>query len=412
MGSVKTLVAAITLGSLLIGACSPAVSTPTPTPTPRPSSTPVASASPVVTASASPSASQAPAFDVNPPVQYLDPKTIYATTFTTLVRSDDAGTTWTDLGAPQFARFDELRMIDRERGWSVLFFRRDQPQIGCQQASNAAPCHSAVGVTSDGGRTWTVRLTSPLNAGGGATIDHLQAVDASHAWVFVTTGCDNTGCTKELRATSDGGLTWKAQRVGLLVQLRVASLARAWVSADTDRGGSLVHGTADGGATWRQQLATAQPVIGLDAASERDAWALTRDGAYCTSSTCQRYELLVTRDGGGTWSSLANPKDNVIAGTPASCVFGHFDSPLFASPQIGWLGLSRGAGGAAGSGGMMRTDDGGRTWTCSALPPDVDRMSAADPTNVLALSRDPQTAAYALRLSRDGGRSWTRILAR
>ncbi|MEP6694710.1 MAG: hypothetical protein ABJB39_08710, partial [Chloroflexota bacterium] len=116
----KALVASLSLASLFIGACSPAVSTPTPTPTPTPSSS-SASATAAVTASAKGSPSQAPAFDVNPPVQYLDPRTIYATTFTTLVRSDDAGTTWTDLGAPRFARFDELRMIDRERGWSVLF---------------------------------------------------------------------------------------------------------------------------------------------------------------------------------------------------------------------------------------------------------------------------------------------------
>ncbi len=402
---VRTLVASLTLASLLIGACSPVVSPPTP----RSSS--VASATPAVTVSASPSRSEAPAFAVNPPVQYLDPKTIFTTTYTALVRSDDAGTTWAGLGAPQFARFDELRMIDRARGWSVLYYRRDQPQVGCQQASNAAPCRSAVGVTSDGGRTWTDRLTIPLDPGGGATIAHLQAVDVSHAWVLVTTTCDNTGCTKELRSTADGGLTWRTQRAGHLAQLRVASPTRAWVSVDVGSG-SIVYGTADGGATWRQQLATEQPVIALDAASERDAWALTRDGAYCTSSTCQRYELLVTHDGGGTWSSLANPKDNVAAAPTPSCTSGHFDSPVFASPQVGWLGLSRGAGGVVGGGGMMRTDDGGRTWTCSAIPPNVDRMSAADPTNVLALSRDVQTAAYSMWLSRDSGRSWSRILAR
>jgi photosystem II stability/assembly factor-like uncharacterized protein len=300
-------------------------------------------------------------------------------------------------------------MIDRDRGWSVLFFIRDQPQIGCQQAGTAAPCHSAVAVTSDGGRTWTVRLTSQLNPGGGGSIDHLQAVDATHAWILVTTTCDGTGCEKELRATADGGVTWKTLRSGRLAQLRVASLTRAWLGADAAKG-SIVYATADGGGTWRQQLATEQPLVALDAASEREAWALTRDGGYCTSSNCQRYELLVTHDGGSSWSSLANPKENIAGG--ASCISGHLAGLLFASPLIGWLGVSRGVGGVVGTGGILRTADGGRTWTCSVVPPDVERVSAADPDHILALSRNAQSAAYAIWLSTDSGRSWTPIVLR
>jgi photosystem II stability/assembly factor-like uncharacterized protein len=300
-------------------------------------------------------------------------------------------------------------MIDRDRGWSILFFIRDQPQIGCQQAGTAAPCHSAIAVTSDGGRSWTVRLTSPLNPGGGVSIDHLQAVDAQHAWALVTTTCDQTGCDKELRSTADGGVTWRTLRGGRLRHLRVASLARGWVSADAGNG-SVVYATADGGATWRQQLATEEPVVALDAASESDAWALTEASGYCTASDCQRNDLLVTRNGGASWSSLGNPKANVIAGP--TCTFGHLAGPLFASRLIGWVGVSRGAGGVAGTGGIMRTDDGGRTWICSVVPPDVERVNAADPDHILALSRDAQSAAYALWLSTDSGRSWTRIVPR
>jgi photosystem II stability/assembly factor-like uncharacterized protein len=384
----------VALASLLIAACVGQTSTP--------SASPVTSASPV--ASASPTS--APAFEPNPPIQYLDPTTLFVGSFPNVLRSDDGGLTWTPLGAPPFARFDELRMIDRDRGWSILFFIRDQPQIGCQQAGTAAPCHSAIAVTSDGGRTWFVRLTSLLNPGGGASIDHLQAVDATHAWALVTTTCDQTGvCDKELRATADGGITWKTLRGGRLRQLRVASLARAWVSADAENG-SVIYTTTDGGATWRQQLATEEPLVALDAASDTDAWALTEAPGYCTASDCRRNDLFVTRNGGVSWSSLGNPKANVVAGP--SCMFGHLAGPLFASPQIGWLGVSRGVGGVSGISGVMRTDDGGRTWICSVAPPDVERVSAADPDHVLALSRDPQSG-YALWLSTNGGRTWTPI---
>jgi photosystem II stability/assembly factor-like uncharacterized protein len=406
----KTLAASlVAVASLLGGACAPVISTLTPSPSANASASPSPSATASAVLGASPSA--VPAFAPNPPLQYLDPNTLFVSSDAELVRSDDAGTTRTVIGAPPLARFVELRMIDRDHGWSVLFFRRDPPLFGCQQAANAAPCHGAVAVTNDGGRTWTVRLTSPLNAGGGISIAQLQAVDAEHAWVLVARPCDESVCDKELRATADGGLTWKTLRTGRLTQLRVVSLARAWLSADAGNG-SVVHGTADGGVTWRQQLATEQPLIALDAASETQAWALTRDGAYCTSSTCQRYELLVTGDGGATWTSLANPKDKVAAGAPASCTFGHVAGPLFANSRIGWLGLSRGAGGVAGTGGIMRTDDGGRSWSCAVVPPDVEGVSAADPDHVIALSRDPQSAAYALWLSTDSGRTWTPILPR
>ncbi len=395
--------------SLVIAACAPATGVPATTSSASTSATPAPVPSSPAVASASPT-TRAPAVEPYPPIQYLDPKTLFVGAYPSVVRSDDSGRTWAAIGQPPFSRFDELRMIDRDRGWSVLFFLRDQPQIGCQQASTAGPCHSAVAVTNDAGRTWTVRLTSPLNPGGGASIDHLQAVDATHAWILVTTACDQSGvCDRELRGTADGGITWKTQRTGRLTQLRVASLTHAWLGADAGNG-SVVYGTADAGRTWKPQLATEQPLIALDAASGRDAWALTRDGGYCTSSTCQVYDLLVTRDGGDAWTSLANPKEKVAAGP--TCTFGHLAGPVFASPQVGWIGVSRGTGGVAGTGGILRSDNGGRSWTCSVVPPDVERLSAADPDHVLALSRDTQTAAYAVWLSVDSGRSWSPIVSR
>src|SRR5687768_4684884 len=98
----------VVLASLLIDACSPLISTPTPSP----SLTPNASA-PTATASAVASTSPigAPDIALQPPVQHLDQKTLFVVSYPDLLRSDDDGKTWTVVRAPQFARFDELRMI-------------------------------------------------------------------------------------------------------------------------------------------------------------------------------------------------------------------------------------------------------------------------------------------------------------
>src|SRR5688500_18154397 len=121
----KTLTASLmAFGLLLESACAPAI--PTQTGSPAPSASGLL---PAATASAAvrPSPSAAPTFALNPPSQYLDANTMFVSSEADLARSDDAGARWTVMDAPRVARFVELRMIDREHGWSILFFRRDPP---------------------------------------------------------------------------------------------------------------------------------------------------------------------------------------------------------------------------------------------------------------------------------------------
>ena len=142
--------------------------------------------------------------------------------------------------------------------------------------------------------------------------------------------------------------------------------------------------------------------MGLDAATVNTAWLLTLDGAYCTSSNCSQYALYRSNDGGMTWSNLGNPKDFT-----AGCSGGHIAGPLFASPGRGWLGLNLGAGGAnVGPGGILQSEDAGRTWRCSTTPSNVGLVSAADPLRVWASSEDRLTQSTALFTTEDGGATW------
>jgi photosystem II stability/assembly factor-like uncharacterized protein len=132
---------------------------------------------------------------------------------------------------------------------------------------------------------------------------------------------------------------------------------------------------------------------------------LTNDTAYCSASDCAKYDLFRTDDGGLSWSNLGNPKDFT-----KGCSGGNLDGPLFASTGRGWLGLSLGAGGAAvGPSGILRSEDGGRTWRCATTPPNTSLISAADPLHVWAGGEDRLTQSTALYTTEDGGATWHRL---
>lgn len=372
----------------------------------------VASPSALASPSASPTATAGPfSTTLSGPIQRLDPKIGFATTETGLIATEDGGMTWTARARMDGALFSVLRFIDAQHGWAIAV--RWAPGTICLSPTIAPPCWSVL-TTADGGRSWQDRLSVPGNQLGTAPIMFLQAIDDQLAWVVVqTSACAIQGCIGELRVTRDGGHTWSIQlsRVPGLGALRFASAARGWVAATRPgdaNGGADVLATSDGGTTWTTQLSAATPIISIDAASERDAWILTRDGAYCTSSNCSKYELLRTSDGGASWTSLGNPKDQ------ATCSAGHLGGPLFASPSTGWMVIGIGAGGAgARIGGVMRTRDGGRSWDCRTTPQNVTYISAADSRAVWARSdpggASPKGATPTLFATDDGGDTWRAV---
>ena len=301
-------------------------------------------------------------------------------------RTTDAGATWYELGLPAPGHLSALRFIDEKVGWAIGFFLRDVPQVACQQAApaGAKPCRGVVLRTTDGGVSWQEALTVPTDAVAGEPMIALQAVDGDRAWVQIALSCAATRCPSELRRTTDAGKTWATVLAGDIGAMRFASATRGWVATHPAAEKVEVRSTSDGGATWTNSFSASGSAgfAELDAATADLAWLLTRDGASCTSSTCQRYELWRTSDGGKSWKSLGNPKRD------APCFFGHLTAPLFATPTRGWLGLNRGAGGAEASGGLLSTNDGGVTWTCSQTPPDTQLLSAADPDRVWAVGQD------------------------
>jgi hypothetical protein len=189
---------------------------------------------------------------------------------------------------------------------------------------------------------------------------------------------------------------------GRIAAMRFASASRGWVAVIDSAGALEVRFTSDGGGTWTTGLRTMlmSPNATLDAATIDTAWLLTMDGRYCTASDCSKWGLFRTTDGGLSWSNLGNPKDYACSG-------GVLKGPLFTSASRGWLALNLGAGGVnVGPGGLLATDDGGKTWHCATSPPNTDLLSAADPLHVWVTSEDKIAGATTVYTTDDGGGTW------
>jgi photosystem II stability/assembly factor-like uncharacterized protein len=304
-----------------------------------------------------------------------------------MAKTVDGGQSWHAFPVP-LTQITTLRFIDEQLGWASGF---EWPSY-------------VVVRTTDGGATWRVVLSSPSQTSSPPEVaPELQVVDAVRAWALIPqSACSNTQCPTELRRTTDGGQTWTTVATGDIALIRFASATRGWMAIGNIGNSAQVRMTSDGGTTWSAGFSTTTGLpVGLDAATVNIAWFLTSNGGYCTSSNCSNYTLFRTTDGGLNWANLGNPK-----AFATSCSGGHLIGPLFASPLRGWFGLSLGAGGAnVGPGGILRSEDGGLSWTCTTTPPNVNQVSAADPLHVWA----SDAAGSALYASEDGGHTWRQL---
>jgi photosystem II stability/assembly factor-like uncharacterized protein len=370
--------------------------------------TPIEPRSPAADVSPAPAAS--PGWFWPIAIQRLDVRTGFVVgwigTGLGLGRTSDGGATWQRTAIP-VTSITALRFVDERTGWAGGFVQRDAPQTACWQAppTGTAECHGTVIRTEDGGQTWQETLSTGWDGARGDTVRQLEAVDGQLAWVLTLTSPCSATCPGELRLTTDGGKTWTLLLRDDIAAMRFASANRGWIALAHPDGAVEIRTTSDGGTTWStgRRVGTASWwLLRLDAATTQVAWLLTGDSGSCSASTCGTYELFRTGDGGMTWTSLGNPKDT--AG--GNCSMGFLGGPLFASTTRGWFTLNLGAGGGNGPGGVLATEDGGRTWRCSSPPTDTSLLSAADPLHVWVWSQQRVTGVTGMYATDNGGRSW------
>ena len=286
-----------------------------------------------------------------------------------LVRTTDGGVTWTyQAGGPRIPLY-AIRFTDATRAIAVGF-------------------EGGIYETADGGVSW--------EAARSGTRDHLRGVD----FLDRNTGIA-VGDSGAVLRTTDGGVTWTdlpiqpstgstmmfssvafgSPTVGLIVG-RFDSLDGTTVLTH-----SLVLRTTDAGQNWVR--------ASLPAPNDRDLRGVSFGWTSVATVVGAAGLILRSTDGGVTWSPQSGVPDSVTGVVPPPNM--RLNAVSFAGPYVGFV--------AGESGTILRTLDGGATWTTQAtgMTQSLNGVWTLNGVNALAVG-----AAGTVLASSDIGATWSR----
>ncbi|HEX6349653.1 MAG TPA: hypothetical protein VF160_09715 [Candidatus Dormibacteraeota bacterium] len=238
--------------------------------------------------------------------------------------------------------------------------------------------------TADGGRSWQPRQLPP----GQHYAPAAWFLDAQHGWYLNLNYLPGTGLPRTLYRTFDGGRSWQWTWSGTSGTAQVPLFAdpeHGWMAADLS-----VLATADGGQTWQKVPA---PLLGARAGVRLAGPALVEYSSRLSSAGEVVWEAATSADGGASWSPpVLAPPTGII--------------DLEFADARHWRAISRAQ--------VWRTDDAGLSW--QPLTPRLPAGDWLDSTSYLDADRGwalagTQPSAFPTRLLRtaDGGGSWTEV---
>lgn len=249
-------------------------------------------------------------------------------------------------------------------------------------------------VTHDGGHTWTtagrVSGFAPQYSGPAKGVQGLYFLPTGQGWVWGP---------QSAATTTDGGKTWTPlpplPKTGTNLVLPMQPQQLDFVNAEDgwllgSSGGLWT--TEDGGKIWTQ---LPQPPEG----AFREIQFFDAQHGYAAvlfmgTGTNGYFALVSTANGGATWTPVVQlpwpPPQGQI----------RIPSFAFASPEVGWL---------LAAGGVLRTQDGGQTWTeftqsglvAFSFSPQIQCASASDGWILFSDGH--------LFASTDGGQTWAEV---
>ena len=259
-----------------------------------------------------------------------------------------------------------------------------------------------IATTSDGGRTWTTRRRGrrPLAA--------VTIAPAGTAYATIGRCSETCPGAGGLLASTDGGRTWAVRSRQAVYRPSFATPADGWALA-AEGGTTGLALTHDGGRRWAplpDPCPRAVPVA-VAALTARSAELVCASGNAATNMESKA--VLRTRDAGRSWRTLA-----VAAppGAPPAGVGAHGLPAVGVMPGMtmlpggrGWLWADRGR--------LAATSDGVSWHTVTrAFQPDVDVVRSVDFLDGrTGYALDWRDGATRLLRSDDGGRTWTAVHA-
>jgi photosystem II stability/assembly factor-like uncharacterized protein len=232
-----------------------------------------------------------------------------------LLRTDDGGASWQAATTAGLGTLVDGDFATTTRGWAACSYGTSEPG-------------GAIGMTTDGGATWTRQVDRPGPDGSGS-FSRVSSPSTSRCYVL------KWGDQPGVWATKDGGEHW-VRRVlppftGKFVgynDIAFPTAKTGWAVGDSGR----IVRTKNGGRTWvKQKSRVKSSLIAVDFVSTKVGYAVGERGC-----------ALRTRDGGVHWVKLKTRTVKALAAVS------------FASASRGWMVGSQGV--------RLRTVNGGKTW--------------------------------------------------
>jgi photosystem II stability/assembly factor-like uncharacterized protein len=247
-------------------------------------------------------------------------------------------------------------------GATGVFF--EDAEFGC-----VAGALGTLIVTGDGGKTWK---GSVIDAG---NLNDIQFTDRSNGWVVGKDGA--------MYHTADGGGQWmKVAASGFPVDEDFFKIAFFGETLGYVLGYGGVYKTEDGGSSWVNNWL---PVIPY-----RGAWGMSfvddRTGYLLGSRYTEPDPSILYRtvNGGASWTAVVGSKASVLRTVLTIC---------FVDGTTGW----------AGGGVIMKTTDGGETWT-TQVP-----IATVREFHFLSSSYGFAVGGKSILRTRDGGATWENV---
>jgi photosystem II stability/assembly factor-like uncharacterized protein len=232
----------------------------------------------------------------------------------------------------------------------------------------------------------------------------ISAVSDRVAWA--------SGARGTVLRTTDGGAAWTKLAVPEADALDFRDVdaideRTAYILSIGKGPASRIYKTTDAGATWTRQFMADDPRMFLDAMSFWDA----RHGLVVGDSIDGEFVILTTGDGGATWTRV--PQTALPPALPGEGAFAASGTNIaVVGSSDAWIGTGAGARAR-----VLRTRDGGRTWTVAETPvraggsSGIFSIAFRDATHGVVVGGDYSKEGEAIEnvaITSDGGATWMR----